>query len=91
MHCFKTSTTKTVENRRSYDGSEKGSLWAYLNRCGSAFGRRLLKEWLCKPLMGTAFINARLDAVSELIGELSPEADELRRNLKGLPVSSTTL
>jgi hypothetical protein len=37
--------------------------------------------------MGTAFINARLDAVAELIGELSPEADELRRNLKGLPVS----
>jgi DNA mismatch repair protein MSH6 len=66
-----------------------------MNRCGTAFGRRLLKEWLCKPLMGTAFINARLDAVTELIGELSPEGDELRRNLKGLPVSfkhlSTTL
>jgi DNA mismatch repair ATPase MutS len=25
---------------------EKGSLFAYLNKCGSSMGRRMLKSWL---------------------------------------------
>lgn len=37
--------------RNSYDGGEKGSLWAFVNRCSTAFGRRLLKDWLLKPLL----------------------------------------
>lgn len=37
--------------RNSYDGGEKGSLWAFVNRCSTPFGRRLLKDWLLKPLL----------------------------------------
>lgn len=37
--------------RNSFDGGEKGSLWAFINRCGTAFGRRLLKDWVLKPLL----------------------------------------
>lgn len=37
--------------RNSSDGSEKGSLWAFVNRCSTAFGRRLLKDWVLKPLL----------------------------------------
>lgn len=37
--------------RNSSDGGEKGSLWGFMNRCSTAFGRRLLKDWLLKPLV----------------------------------------
>lgn len=37
--------------RNSSDGGEKGSLWAFVNRCSTAFGRRLLKDWVLKPLL----------------------------------------
>lgn len=37
--------------RNTYDGGEKGSLWAFVNRCSTAFGRRLLKDWVMKPLL----------------------------------------
>lgn len=37
--------------RNSCDGGEKGSLWAFINRCGTAFGRRLLRDWVLKPLL----------------------------------------
>ena len=30
--------------------SEKGSLWQFLNRTKTAFGRRLLRDWVSKPL-----------------------------------------
>lgn len=36
--------------RNSCDGGEKGSLWGFINRCSTAFGRRLLKDWVLKPL-----------------------------------------
>eukprot|EP00752_Nemacystus_decipiens_P016520 g14766.t2 len=71
--------------RNSSDGGEKGSLWAFVNRCSTAFGRRLLKDWLLKPLLSPTHINARLDAVSELAGDLSPEADASRALMKKLP------
>ncbi|CAM9452412.1 unnamed protein product [Ectocarpus sp. 13 AM-2016] len=71
--------------RNSSDGGEKGSLWAFVNRCSTAFGRRLLKDWVLKPLLFPTHINGRLDAVSELAGDLSPEADASRALLKKLP------
>lgn len=37
--------------RNSSDGGEKGSLWAFVNRCSTPFGRRLLKDWVLKPLL----------------------------------------
>ncbi|CAM9425822.1 unnamed protein product [Phaeothamnion confervicola] len=71
--------------RNSHDGGEKGSLWAYMNRCGSVFGCRLLKEWICKPLLRVAAIEARLDCVEELSGPLTPEAEAARKVLKSVP------
>lgn len=37
--------------RNSCDGGEKGSLWSFVNRCSTAFGKRLLKDWVLKPLL----------------------------------------
>ena len=43
----------------SYDGTEKGSLWAFLNRCKTSFGKRLLRHWLCNPLYDVKTIAQR--------------------------------
>lgn len=43
--------------RNSYDGGEKGSLWGFVNRCSTAFGRRLLKDWLLKPLVIPRYVS----------------------------------
>ncbi|CAM9678906.1 unnamed protein product [Choristocarpus tenellus] len=71
--------------RSNSDGGEKGSLWGFVNRCNTAFGRRLLKDWICKPLLQPVYINTRLDVVEELVTDLSPEADAARNLLKKLP------
>lgn len=49
-----------------------------------AGGRRLLRQWLCRPLRNPADINDRLDAVDEISsnpGLIAP----LRRTLKAMP------
>ena len=46
-----------------FDKSEKGSLWGFMNRTRTPFGRRLLREWLCKPLFRIADINRRSSAI----------------------------
>lgn len=51
----------------NYDRTEKGSLYAFLNRCRTNFGRRLLKEWVCHPLYQPSDIKHRADAVDEFI------------------------
>ena len=50
----------------SADGGTDGTLFTLLNRCITPFGKRLLKQWVCHPLMDAAKINGRLDAVESL-------------------------
>lgn len=50
----------------SFDGGVEGTLFQLLNRCVTPFGKRLLKLWICHPLLDTKKINARLDAVDSL-------------------------
>ena len=57
----------------SFEQKEKGSLWAFVNRCMTPFGRRLLRGWLCKPLCNSAAILRRSAAVRELNTELTDE------------------
>ena len=54
---------------------------AYLSSAG---GKRLLRQWLCRPLRSTPAINDRLDAVEEIAsrpGLIAP----FRRLLKTMP------
>jgi DNA mismatch repair protein MSH6 len=70
----------------NFDRSEKGSLWAFLNRCKTSFGRRLLKEWITRPLLQPADIAKRSAAVDEfLTGDLSGHIDRVRVLLKSVP------
>lgn len=48
------------------------------------FGKRLFRIWLCMPLREVSAINARLDAVEDLLDAPSVEA-EFAQLAKGLP------
>ncbi|WFD30444.1 DNA mismatch repair protein msh6 [Malassezia sp. CBS 17886] len=52
-------------------GTTEGTLHRLLNRCVTPFGRRLFKLWLAAPLTSCAAINARLDAVEDVLREPS--------------------
>ncbi|MFD0587024.1 DNA mismatch repair protein MutS [Paenibacillus sp. GCM10027627] len=53
--------TETVRDR-----SKKGSLLWLLDRTGTSMGARLLRRWIDKPLLSSAAIERRLDAVDTL-------------------------
>ncbi len=56
-----------VKNIR--DGSKKGTLLWVLDRTQTSMGSRLLQRWVKQPLMNLEVINARLNAVEELINK----------------------
>ncbi|XVF32881.1 hypothetical protein REPUB_Repub17cG0121200 [Reevesia pubescens] len=71
------------ENSRNGDSS--GTLYAQLNHCVTAFGKRLLKTWLARPLYHMDLIKERQDAVAGLKGENLAYAVEFRKALSRLP------
>lgn len=58
-------------------GERDGSLLAVLDRTVTSMGARLLHEWLLSPLADIPAVEARLDAVEELLNEAA-----LRRDLR---------
>jgi DNA mismatch repair protein MutS len=65
-------TRRSLELTRTLrDGNRDGSLLAVLDRTVTAMGARLLQEWLVSPLAERSAIDARLDAVAELLDEHS--------------------
>ncbi|XP_027349607.1 DNA mismatch repair protein MSH6 [Abrus precatorius] len=71
------------ENSRNGDSS--GTLYAQLNQCVTAFGKRLLKTWLARPLCNVELIKERQEAVAGLKGVNLPYALEFRKALSRLP------
>ncbi|XP_057966669.1 DNA mismatch repair protein MSH6 isoform X2 [Malania oleifera] len=71
------------ENSRNGDSS--GTLYAQLNHCVTAFGKRLLKTWLARPLFNLRSIRERQDGVAGLRGVNLPFALEFRKELSRLP------
>jgi len=69
----------------NFDRTEKGSLWHFMNRCKTAFGKRLLQQWICHPLCRPADIAKRAAAIEELLTDHAAEADAARAALKGVP------
>lgn len=63
------------------DGRRDGSLLGTLDRTVTCLGARLLADWLAAPLTNVAEINARLDAVAELVSDANT-ANQLRESLK---------
>ncbi|NCP67026.1 DNA mismatch repair protein MutS [bacterium] len=65
-------------------GEHNATLWQTLKRPYSAPGGRLLRYWLCNPLIDLEKINRRLSAVQEL-GEKPNLRTPLEAQLKTLP------
>ncbi|CAO1596275.1 DNA mismatch repair protein msh6 [Xanthoria calcicola] len=68
----------------TFDGGADGTLFSLLNRCITPFGKRTFKQWVCHPLMDSARINARLDAVDALNTD-STVRDRFTSQLSKLP------
>ena len=56
-----------LEILEASDGGTKGSLYEFLNYCKTAFGKRHMKRWIVSPLNDVEKLNARLDAVEDLM------------------------
>ncbi len=63
-----------------FGGPKEATLLHVIGRTTTALGARLLRQWLLKPSLDTAEINARLDAVAELKRETILRA-EMERDL----------
>ncbi|KAL2556591.1 DNA mismatch repair protein MSH6 [Forsythia ovata] len=71
------------ENGRN--GNSSGTLYAQLNHCVTAFGKRLLRTWVARPLYHLESIKERQDAVAGLKGVNSQFVLEFRKELSRLP------
>ncbi|PZN08616.1 MAG: DNA mismatch repair protein MutS, partial [Bacillota bacterium] len=69
--------------RRLRDGSRQGTLLWVLDQTLTAMGGRLLRQWIERPLVDRAAIEARLDAVEALVSDPFLR-DGLRRLLDGV-------
>lgn len=62
------STRRNLElTQRARDGKRQGSLLSVLDKTYTAMGARTLKRWIEQPLQDSNTINARLDAVEDLM------------------------
>ncbi len=66
------TTLRNLEIARNVrDGSYENTLVAVLDRTLTPMGTRTLRRWLMEPLVSVDGINARLDAVDELVSDTS--------------------
>ncbi|XP_027490328.1 DNA mismatch repair protein Msh3 isoform X7 [Corapipo altera] len=80
------TTMKNLEIlQNQMDMKTKGSLLWVLNHTKTSFGRRRLKKWVTQPLMKSSEINARLDAVSEILLSESSVFGQIQNLLCKLP------
>jgi DNA mismatch repair protein MutS len=78
------ATRRSLELTRTMRGGGRdGSLLAVLDRTVTAMGSRLLSEWMANPLTRPDQINARLDAVGELVAENGLRS-QIREHLRGI-------
>jgi len=76
------SSRRSLEITRTIrEGRRDGSLLAVLDRTVTAMGSRLLADWLANPLIDVPSIQARQEAVAELVAD-SALADHLHETLR---------
>uniref|UniRef100_U3KEC4 DNA mismatch repair protein MSH3 n=1 Tax=Ficedula albicollis TaxID=59894 RepID=U3KEC4_FICAL len=80
------TTMKNLEILQNQtDMKTKGSLLWVLDHTKTSFGRRRLKKWVTQPLLKISEINARLDAVSEILLSESSVFGQIQNLLCKLP------
>ncbi len=68
------ATRRNLELTDNLNGGHEHTLAWVLDRCGTPMGSRLLRRWLHRPVRRQEVVNARLDAVAELIHDFRFEA-----------------
>lgn len=53
--------------RNQTDFKTSGTLFSVLDHTQTAFGRRLLRKWVAKPLLQRHELQERIDAVDEVL------------------------
>ena len=82
--CLDRATIRNLEITETlFDRKESGSLLGVLDRCGTAMGSRLMKQWLRQPLNNKKDIDLRLNAVEALCDEVLAR-NNLREALKAV-------
>ncbi|CAK5279496.1 unnamed protein product [Mycena citricolor] len=74
-----------IEVLLNNEGTEEGTLLKLLNRAVTPFGKRLFRIWLCVPLKEISDINARLDAVQDIMDNTTDFEKDFMDIAKGLP------
>ncbi len=69
------NAVNSLELVRSQDGTRQGSLGALLDHTQTAFGSRLLREWILHPSLSVPEIRHRQDSVAGLIQNQQALAD----------------
>ncbi|XP_042637261.1 DNA mismatch repair protein Msh3 [Orycteropus afer afer] len=86
---FMTINGTTLRNleilQNQTDKKTHGSLFWVLDHTKTSFGRRKLKKWVTQPLLKLREINARLDAVSEVLHSESSVFGQIENLLRKLP------
>ena len=77
------TTLRNLELTQTLAGEKEGSLLGAIDRCRTSMGRRMLKQWILRPLANKERIEARQDAVASL-ARSSRRLDEIRNSLRGL-------
>ncbi|KAM9694701.1 DNA mismatch repair protein Msh3 [Trichechus inunguis] len=86
---FMTINGTTLRNleilQNQTDRKTHGSLLWVLDHTKTSFGKRKLKKWVTQPLLKLRVINARLDAVSEVLHSESSVFGQIESHLRKLP------
>ena len=77
------TTLRNLELTQTLAGEKEGSLLGAIDRCRTSMGRRMLKQWILRPLANKEKIEARQDAVASL-ARSSRRLDNIRDSLRGL-------
>ncbi|MCH2162053.1 MAG: DNA mismatch repair protein MutS, partial [Phycisphaerales bacterium] len=73
------ATLRSLEiERTSHRGDVAGSLQSVFGHCKTSMGRRLIRHWLCRPLLDPAAIETRQRGVRALV-EDRERAEQLRQ------------
>ncbi|XP_075693889.1 DNA mismatch repair protein Msh3 [Rhinoderma darwinii] len=88
FECFNMNGT-TLRNleilQNQTDLKTKGSLIWVLDHTKTPFGKRKLRQWVTQPFINASEINARLDAVSEILSSECSVLSQIRGYLCKLP------
>ncbi|CAN6469121.1 unnamed protein product [Victoria cruziana] len=79
------SALENLEIFENNSGSSSGTLFAQLDYCVTSFGKRLLKNWLARPLFDTKSILERQDAITDLKHVAFDSVLEFRKTLSKVP------